>query len=163
MSRVIEKYFPGVATGKAWLFADCIRKSQREKYKYKPEVLLANGMCDRWSYHVAPVVITPSDTFVIDPATQKSAVRLNDWACSITPQNGTVFIVVKRPLYFIYPDDNDNYFEDEKVIWYEDNESLTDDNYSRSVDEMTRTSLGLVEPWKMRDRVEKIRKLIGLE
>lgn len=160
MGRVIEKHFAGVTVAKAWLFADCRRLSQREKYKYKAEVFLAGGNCDNWGYHVAPVIITPKDTFVIDPATQKTAVKLGDWARGITPQNGKAFLVVKHAGYFIYPDDKDDHFEDQKSVWGEENESLTDENYSRSIDEMTRTSLGLIEPWKMRERVEKIRHLL---
>jgi len=167
-ARAIEKHFegvaPGVTLGKAWLFADCRRSSQREKYRYKPEVYLENtGVCSLWGYHVAPIIITPTDSFVIDPATQKSAVTLSVWAGKLIPKHGEAFLVIKDKWYFIFPDDDNNLFEDEKSVWHDDNENLLDESFSRSIDEVVRASLGLAEPWKMRSRVVKIKKLIGIE
>ncbi len=168
-ARAIEKHFEGVTPGgitmsKVWLFADCRRKSQRQKYRYKPEVFLENtGICSSWGYHVAPVVITPADTFVIDPATQKSAVTLREWAGKLIPKNGEAFLVIKDKGYFIFPDDENDMFEDEKSVWHDDNENLLDENCSRSIDEVVRASLGLVEPWKMRSRVVKIKQLLGID
>jgi hypothetical protein len=148
-ARVIERSFPGVTVGKVWLFADSKRKSQYEIYRYKPLVYLENkSICRSWGYHVAPVIFTASDTFVIDPATQTNAVNIRKWAMNLIPSGSKGFIVVKDKRYFIYPDDEKNLFEDEKYVWT-DTESLLDDEYSRSIDEVVRASLGLVEPWKM--------------
>lgn len=164
MARAIENRFTGVTVGKAWLFADCKRKSQHDKYKYREEVYLENtGVCRSWGYHVAPVVITANDTFVIDPATQNSAVTLSDWAGKLVPKNGEGFVVIKRKGYFFFPVDDNNLFEDEQAVWYDAGENLLDESYSRSIDEVTRASLGLVEPWRMKDRVKKIKALLGLE
>jgi hypothetical protein len=163
-ARVIEKYFPDVTAGKAWLFADCKRGSQREKYRYKPEVYLEyNKECSSWGYHVAPIIITAADTFVIDPATQNSAVPLSQWAGRLVPKNGEGFLVIKRPEYFIYPDDNNNLFEDEKAVWDDAGENLLDESFSRSTDEVVRAALGLIEPWRMNERVRKIKLLIGTD
>lgn len=163
LSRVIEKEYPGLVTGKVWLIADFKRISKRAEYKYKPEVPLENpGKCTGWIYHVAPVVLCGADTFVIDPATQKKAVKLSEWAENIIPneKGAKGFLVIKRSEYFIYPDSDNNYFEDTKPVWAEEKEILTDADYSRSIDEMTRTKLGLVEPWRMQELVDKLKKLI---
>ena len=161
-ARVIERSFPGVSVGKAWLFADSKRKSQKDFYRYKPVVYLENkGVCRSWGYHVAPVIITPADTFVIDPATQTKAVKLGDWARNLIPAYGKGFVVIKERRYFIYPDDEQNLLEDEKSEWTDD-ESLLDEEYSRSIDEVVRASLGLVEPWKMNAKVKDIKSLIGI-
>jgi hypothetical protein len=163
LSRVIEKEFPQLVTGKVWLIADFKRVSKRDEYKYKPEIPLVNpGKCTRWIYHVAPVVLCGADTFVIDPATQKKAVKLDEWADDIVPNvtGAKGFLIIKRSEYFIYPDVERNYFEDTKLIWAEENEILTDVDYSRSIDEMTRTKLGLVEPWRMRELLDKLKKLV---
>jgi hypothetical protein len=163
-ARAIEKYYTGVTLGKAWLFADCKRQSQREKYRYKPEIYLENtGICNRWGYHVAPILTTPTDTFVIDPATQKSAVTLSTWANKLIPKHGEAFLVIKDKRYFIFPDDENGMFEDEKSIWYDSNENLLDESFSRSIDEVVRASLGLAEPWKMRSRIVKIKKLLDID
>jgi hypothetical protein len=163
LSRVIEKNFPGLVTGKVWLFPDFKRISKREEYKYKPEVPLVNpGKCTGWIYHVAPVVMCGADTFVIDPATQKKAVKLGEWAEKLVPSdiNAKGYLIIKRSEYFIYPDAENNYFEDTKPVWAEEDELLTDIDYSRSVDEMTRTKLGLVEPWRMLELSVKLRELV---
>lgn len=163
LSRVIEKEFPQLVTGKVWLLADFKRISKKYEYKYKPEIALVNpGKCTGWIYHVAPVILCGADTFVIDPATQKKAVKLSEWAENIIPDvtGAKGFLIIKRSEYFIYPDDKNNYFEDTKQIWTEEDEILTDADYSRSVDEMTRTKLGLVEPWRMQELAGKLRKLV---
>lgn len=160
--RVIENHFTGVTTGKAWLFADCKRKSQQEKYRTKQNVYLQNtGVCKLWGYHVAPIIISPGDTFVIDPATQKSAVKLSEWAYKLIPNNGEAYMIVKNKRYFIFPDGTGDLFEDEKSVWEEEKELLSDDEFSRSIDEVVRASLGLIEPWKMNERVEALKKLIN--
>jgi hypothetical protein len=162
LARALEKHFAGVRCGKVWLFADSKRKSQREKYRTKPEVWLTlpGTDCRAWGYHVAPVIVTALDTFVIDPATQSKAVTLREWARKIIPAGSEGFAVMKVSRYYIFPDDERDLFEDELAVWIDDNESLLDEEYSRSIDELVRASLGLVEPWKMRERAWKIKQLI---
>jgi hypothetical protein len=72
-------------------------------------------------------------------------------------------LVIKRPEYFIYPDDNNNLFEDEKAVWDDAGENLLDESFSRSTDEVVRAALGLIEPWRMNERVRKIKLLIGTD
>lgn len=161
ITRAIEKKFEGITTCKAWLFAAPKLSSKREYYRTKPEIWLQHkNICSKWGYHVAPAIITSGDTFVIDPATQKSAVRLTDWASGLVPPGGEALLVIKHSLYYIFPDDKYDLFEDEKAVWYDEDENLFDEHYSRSVDEMVRTSLGFIEPWKMNERAWKIKKLI---
>lgn len=161
LARAIEKNFPDALTAKVWLFADCKRSSMAAEYKYKQNVYLElNGRCSNWSYHVAPIVITGGDTFVIDPATQSSAVKLNVWAQNIIPKGGKGLIVIKSKEYFIYPEDGNNLFDDEKINWLDSEKNTTDDAFARSIDEMTRARLGLIEPWRMKYHVEKLKEMV---
>lgn len=179
IARAIEKKFEYITTGKAWLFAASNLSSKREYYRTHREVWLQHkNICEKWGYHVAPVIITESDTFVIDPATQNSPVKLTDWASALVPPDGEALLVIKQNIYYIFPDDNYDLFEDKKAAWYDEDEkikwfyedkiiirydeeeNLFDRHFSRSIDEMVRASLGFVEPWKMNERVKKIKKLI---
>lgn len=179
ITRAIEKKYEGITTGKAWLFAASKLSSKREYYRTHREVWLQHkNICEKWGYHVAPVIITASDTFVIDPATQNTPVKLRDWASALVPSDGEALLVIKQNIYYIFPDDNYDlfedkkavwydedekikwFYEDKKIIWYDEDENLLDKHYSRSIDEMVRTSLGFTEPWKMNERVKKIKKLI---
>lgn len=161
ISGVIEKNFPGIRTGKAWLIADCRRKSKISEYRYRENIYLEHtGKCKSWGYHVAPVIITGTDTFVIDPATQNQAAKINDWAYKLLPETGKAYLVIKDSRYFIFPDDTEDLFEDEKLNWLDDDEITTDEHYSRSIDEVVRVKMGLVEPWMMRYHVMKLEGLV---
>lgn len=161
ISRIIEKYFPHVSAGKVWLIADSKRSSAREKYRYKPVVMLrGSGACDSWIYHVAPVIISGTDTIVIDPATQSKPVTLAVWYGDIIQPGGTGFIVIKNPEWYIYPEDRDGYFLDEQHPWNESTESLHDAGYLRSIDETLRAKHGFFEPWKFKFYTQKLFELV---
>jgi hypothetical protein len=161
LARAIEKNFPDAFTSKVWLFADCKRSSKAAEYKYKPQVYLEfEGKCSSWSYHVAPIVISAGDTFVIDPATQSSIVKLSNWAMQIIPAGGKGLMVVKNKEYFIYPEDGSNFFDDEKSNWMDSEKITTDPAFARSIDEMTIARLGLIEPWQMKYHAEKLKEMV---
>lgn len=161
ITRIIEKYFPEVTPAKVWLIADCKRISKTEYYKYKPAVLLQSpGKCTNWVYHVAPVIITPTDTIVIDPSTQTKPVSLSKWAGDIIPQNGAGYVIIKNKQFYIYPQDNNDNLVDTLKVWNTDNKNLTDDKYLRSVDETLQAKHRLFEPWKFNYYVSELMKLL---
>lgn len=161
ITGIIENKFPGVTTGKAWLIADCKRKSKAPEYRYRENIYLEHtGRCKSWGYHVAPVIITPGDTFVIDPASQNGAANIKDWADRLIPEKGNAYLVIKNSRYFIFPDNMEDLFEDEKLNWLDDDELTTDEHYSRSIDEVVRAHMGLLEPWMMRYHAKKLKELI---
>lgn len=161
LAHIIEKRFANITVSKVWLFAGPKIKSRRSAYRTRPELWLQHkNICSGWGYHVAPVIVTSGDTLVIDPATQTRAVSLGEWASSLVPSGGEGLVVIKHRRFYIFPDNEKHYFEDEKILWT-DNESLLDESYSRSIDEMTRTSLGIAEPWQMRSRVKQLEELIN--
>lgn len=161
ISRLIEKYFPEVTPAKVWLVADCKRISKAEYYKYKPAVLLQSpGECTNWVYHVAPVIITPTDTIVIDPSTQSKPVSLSKWAGEIIPKNGAGYIIIKDKRYYIYPQNKDDLLLDTLSNWSVDNKDLTDDKYLRSVDETLQAKHRMYEPWRFNYYVSELMKLL---
>jgi len=161
ISRIIEKYFPHVSAGKVWLIADSKRSTMRETYRYKPVVMLrGNGSCDSWIYHVAPVIISGTDTIVIDPATQTKPVNLAAWYGDIIRPGGTGFIVIKKSEWYIYPEDREGYFLDELHPWSAAGEDLHDAAYLRSIDETLRAKHGFFEPWRFKFYTEKLFELV---
>lgn len=159
--RIIEKQFPGISVSKAWVIADCKRHSMKDIYRYKTEVFLSYpGKCSNWSYHVAPVIITETDTFIIDPATQKRAVKFNKWADDIIPENGKGFLIIKDDRYYIYPESSNDYFIDDIHYWDVYDHSITDDKYLRSVDETLMAKHRFYEPWKFNYYVSKLMELL---
>lgn len=161
LTGVLENKYKDIKTGKAWLFAFPKLSSKRELYRTKPVIWLRHkNICSEWGYHVAPVIITPGDTFVIDPSTQKKAVTLGKWAGSLVSNGGEALLVIKQNIYYIFPDDKYNLFEDEKDVWTDEKDNLYDEQYSRSIDEIVRAKMGLIEPWKMNELVKKIQKLL---
>jgi hypothetical protein len=161
LARAIEKRFPQAIVAKLWIVAECKTSSNREKYRTLEHKLLRyNDNCGSWVYHVAPVVITANDTIVIDPATQKSPVKVNKWVHSLIRAEATAVVVLKDKEYFIYPDDAYNLFEDKKTNWDDSDEPVKDKDYSRAIDEVTRAKLGLLEPWKMNEHIKKLKELI---
>ena len=162
ISRIIEKYFPHVAAGKVWLIADSKRSSAREMYRYKPVVMLrGSGTCNSWIYHVAPVIISGSDTIVIDPATQSKPVSLAAWYCDIIQPGGTGFIVIKNSEWYIYPEERDGYFLDELHPWSTAGEDLHDAAYLRSIEETLRAKHGFFEPWRFKFYTQKLFELVN--
>lgn len=161
ISRMIEKNYPEINVSKAWVIADCKRNSTKDIYRYKPEIFLGySGKCSNWSYHVAPVIITETDTFVIDPATQTEAVKFNKWAGDIIPLNGKGFLIIKDNRFYIYPESTNDYFVDNLHHWDENDRSLTDDKYLRSVDETLKAKHGFYEPWKFNYYISKLMELL---
>lgn len=161
VSRVIEKQFPDIVIAKVWLIADCKRSSQKDIYRYKPNVYLSHpGKCTNWSYHVAPIIITDADTFVIDPATQTIAVKLNEWAGDIIPADGKGFMIIKDERFYIYPQTENDLFLDDLQAWNKNDRALTDDKYLRSIDETFRAKHGFYEPWKLKYYVSKLMELL---
>lgn len=161
IARIIEKYFPEAIPAKVWLVADCKRNSKTEYYKYKPAVLLQSpGKCTNWAYHVAPVIITETDTIVIDPSTQQKPVSLSKWAGDIIPKNGVGFLIIKDKRYYIYPQNKDDKFLDSLQNWNVNNNIAVDDKYLRSVDETLRAKHKLYEPWKFNYYISELMKLL---
>ena len=161
ISRMIEKQYPEINIAKVWLIADCKRNSQKNKYRYKPNVYLHYpGKCVNWAYHVAPVIITALDTFVIDPATQIKPVSLKVWAENIIPGNGKAFVIIKDDRFYIYPQTENDLFEDDLAKWNEKSLKLTDDKYLRSIDETLQAKHGFYEPWKFNYYMSELIKLL---
>jgi hypothetical protein len=159
--RMIEKKFTGITIAKAWLIADSKRISQKETYRYKPVVYLSYpGKCQGWIYHVAPVIITAADTFVIDPATQTTSVKLNKWAGGIIPAGSKGYMIIKDDMFYFYPETANDMFDDESGIWDLNNSKLTDNKYLRSVDETLQAKHRLYEPWKFNYYVSELMKLL---
>lgn len=161
ISRLIEKFYPEITVSKLWVIADCKRESLKDAYRYKPEVYLGfKGKCSSWSYHVAPVIITETDTFIIDPATQTKPVKIGKWIDDIIPKNGKGFLVIKDNRFYIYPENTNDYFIDNLHRWDENDRSITDDKYLRSIDETLKAKHGLYEPWKFNYYVSKLMELL---
>lgn len=161
ISRMIEKKFTGITVAKVWLIADSKRSSQKETYRYKPVVYLSYpGKCKGWIYHVAPVIITASDTFVIDPATQTNAVKLNKWAGDVIPADSKGYIIIKDDMFYFYPETGNDMFDDETGLWDLRNSKLTDNKYLRSVDETLQAKHKVYEPWKFNYYVSELMKLL---
>jgi len=161
ITRIIEKYFPGVTPAKVWLIADCMRISTKEYYRYKPAILLHSpGKCTNWAYHVAPVIITTTDTIVIDPSTQSKPVSLSKWADAVIPQNGAGYMVIKDKRYYIYPQNKNDLMIDTLIVWDIENKNMTDAKYLRSIDETLRAKHTLYEPWKFNYYISELMNLL---
>jgi hypothetical protein len=161
LARALEKRFPAAKIAKLWLVAECKTSSHKDEYKYREHKLLRySDECNNWVYHVAPVVITAKDTLVVDPATQKGTVGVYRWMHDLIRIEGTAVALLKEKRFFIYPDDADDNFEDKKADWNDSDEPVTDDDYSRAIDEVTRAKLGFIEPWKMQEHVKKLKELV---
>lgn len=161
ISRLIEKNFPDISVSKAWMIADCKRESMKDVYKYQPEIFLGyTGKCSNWAYHVAPVIITGTDTFVIDPATQNKPVKFSKWAGDIIPINGKGFLIIKDDRFYIYPESANDYFIDNLHYWDENDRSITDDKYLRSIDETLQAKHGFYEPWKFKHYVSQLMDML---
>ena len=161
ITRIIEKYFPNVTPAKVWLIADCMRISTKEYYKYKPATLLHSpGKCTNWAYHVAPVIITATDTIIIDPSTQSGPVSLNKWAGDIIPNNGAGYLIIKDKQYYIYPQNKNDLMLDTLPNWNSENKNMTDAKYLRSIDETLQAKHRLYEPWKFNYYISELMKLL---
>ena len=165
VTAILESRYPELNTAKVWLFADFKRASQEEKYIYKRYVFLsAGGECNSWGYHVAPVVLIKNkssfDTLILDPSTQNKPVSLHKWAIDLTSQEGKTYLIIKDKRYYTYPDNSNKKFEDMKTEWVDDNKSLNDDDYSKSIGKILKSRHGLREHWLFRSEIKRIQELL---
>jgi len=165
IAAILESRYPELNTAKVWLFADFKRASQEENYKYKKYAYLSAGEeCSSWSYHVAPVVLIKNknsvDTLVLDPSTQSNPVSLQSWSLDLTPQEEKTFLIIKDKKYYKFPDNSAKKFEDMKSEWVDNNKSLKDDNYSKSIERILKSRYGLREHWLFSSEVRKIQELL---
>jgi hypothetical protein len=163
-SAILEKQFPGVHVSKAWLFADYKCSSKSALYGIKPKDHLSfNDDCNKWGYHVAPVVIMSNsagtDTIVIDPSTQSRAVSLIKWASDLLPRKSAAFLVIKNKIYRSFPDNEEGKFLDDIKEWSDD-ENLKDDDYSKSINNILLAYYGFWEPWTYRMHYNQIKDLL---
>lgn len=167
ITAIIEKKFI-LKLAKAWLFADFKRSSQTERYKLKPHIYLSdNDDCTKWGFHVAPIIIIIhdgiKDTMVIDPSTTDSAVSINSWALNIIQplKGGTGFLIIKDPMYYTYPEDDNGRFEDELKIWTDSrNKELFDADYLKSITRIIKARYRILEVSKTKDFENKIRGML---
>lgn len=165
ISAILESKFPEIKTAKVWLFADFKRASQEEKYRYKKYVFLSAGEeCSNWGYHVAPVILIKNinsiDTLVLDPSTQSKAVSMRRWALDLTLEGGKTYLILKDKKYYTFPDDRNKKFEDMKRKWADDDKSLRDDNYSKSIEKILRSKHVIREHWLFASENKMIRDLL---
>lgn len=168
MAAILENRFPSLKSAKVWLFADFKRASMEEKYKYKKNsYLVLNDDCSSWGYHVAPVVIIENkggaDTIVIDPTTQKTAVKLNKWAFRLIPDEGKALIAVKDKKYYLFPDNDSKKFEDMKKSWIDDDKSLLDDDYSKSIEKILISNRRIYDQGILMGEIKKLKKLLNVD
>lgn len=164
IAAIMEKQFPGVRIYKAWLFADYKRASKTGEYMSKtPNHLTFNDDCNKWGYHVAPVVIISdavrTDTMVLDPSTQSTAVSLKKWASDLLPQEDQALLVIKNKHYRSFPDNEEGKFLDDIKEWRDD-ENLTDDDFSKSINNILFAYYGFWEPWMYRIHYNQIKDLL---
>ena len=165
VTAILESRYPELNAAKVWLFADFKRASQEEKYRYKKYAYLSAGEeCSSWGYHVAPVVLIKNknsvDTLVLDPSTQNNPVSLQKWSLDLTPQEEKTYLIIKDKKYYKFPDNPGKKFEDLKTEWTDDNKSLIDDDYSKSIERLLKSRYGLREHWLFSSEVKKIQKLL---
>jgi hypothetical protein len=164
IAAILEKQFPGVSIYKAWLFADYKRSSKSDEYRTKPKNHLSfNDDCSKWGYHVAPMVIIKysavTDTIVLDPSTQPRAVSLNKWASDLLPQEDQALLIIKDKRYRSFPDNEEGKFLDDMKEWRDD-EDLTDNDFSKSINNILLAYYGFWEPWMYRIHYSRIRDLL---
>lgn len=163
-AAVLEKKFPGVKTAKAWIFADYKLASKEEIYKYKPYVHLTyEADCNKWGYHVAPLIIIEYDreidTIIIDHSTQKSPVKLNEWAENLVRNGGKGFIILKDKKYYSFPDNENKRFIDTSREWIDD-EPLYDVDYTKSLEKVLQARYGFWEPWTYRKHYNELKEML---
>jgi len=166
IAAILESRFPALNTAKAWLFADFKRASQERTYRYKKYVYLSAGnKCSSWGYHVAPVVLiknkNSADTLVLDPSTQSKPVSLRRWALNLTPESERTYLIIKEKKYFTFPDNTDKKFQDMKKEWLDDDKSLNDDDYSKSIEKILKSKHGIREHWLFSSEIKKIQDLLS--
>src|SRR4030095_4039003 len=120
MNFVISNRYPGIKTGKVWLFAGSKLSSKKDYYKtHQKKFLSYKGMCPSWGFHVAPVMIFENDTLVIDPSTQNGPVKISDWIKNISSSTES-FVIIKHSIYYSFPQDENRLFINE-AKWKEKN------------------------------------------
>lgn len=80
------------------------------------EYLSGINDCPHWGFHVAPVLLIGEDTNVIDPSTQNNAVKLDQWIKKIS-KNINSYVVFKKSIYYSYPENEYNLFDDKEEDW----------------------------------------------
>jgi len=167
ISAIIEKRFAGVKVAKVWMFANYKRTSMSEKYRFKENIYLSyDGECERWGYHVAPMIIffhsLGIDSIVIDPSTQDSPVPLSKWTASLLPRDEGVYLIVKDRKYFSFPDDENKRFEDMKEVWTDNvDKPLMDEDCSISIENIFSARNIIWDPWTYRHYINAIRNLLN--
>ncbi|RPI13473.1 MAG: hypothetical protein EHM58_18430 [Ignavibacteriae bacterium] len=166
MAAILEKNFPGVNTAKVWLFADYKRESQEDIYRYKSYIHLSSDAgCNKWGYHVAPILIIEQgnsiDTMVIDHSTQRKPEKLKEWAEKLVQKGSKGFIIIKDKKYYKFPDNENNRFIDTRKEWIDDKkEPLYDDNFSISLEKVLLARYGFWEPWTFRKHYKEFKELL---
>lgn len=165
ISAILEKQYPGLKLAKVWLFADFKRASKEEIYRLKKNSYLASsGECDSWGYHVAPAAIIlnkgKSDTIVLDPSTQKKPVNLRKWISNLLSGENTALLIIKNKKYYLFPDNESKKFEDLKSEWVDDDKSLYDEDYTKSIEKILMSNRMIREHWVFSSDIKKIQDLI---
>jgi hypothetical protein len=166
IAAILESRYPELNTAKVWLFADFKRASQEKKYRYKRYVFLSAGEeCSSWGYHVAPVVLIKNnnsvDTLVLDPSTQNKPVSLQKWTIELTLREEKTYLIIKDKKYYTFPDNQNKKFNDMKMKWVDDDKSLNDDDYSRSIKRILKSRHRIREHWLFRSEEKMIRNLLA--
>ncbi len=165
ISAILEKQFPGLKTAKAWLFADFKRASKEEIYRLrKTSFLTAGNECDSWGYHVAPLVLVSCgdkiDSVVLDPSTQNKPVSLHKWASGLVTRGSKALIIIKDKKYYLFPDNDSKKFEDTKKIWVDNDKSLYDEDFTKSIEKILISKRRIREPGVFGSDMKKIRDLL---
>lgn len=165
LSAILEKRFPALKLAKAWLFADFKRASKEEIYTLRSKPYLASGNdCISWGYHVAPVVIVSNgkgtDTIVLDPSTQNKPVSVRRWAATLIQKGGTALLIIKEKKYYLFPDNDSKKFEDMKQDWVDDDKTLYDDDYSKSIDKILMSNYKIREQGVLNWEIKKIEDML---
>lgn len=165
ISAILEKQFPSLKLAKVWLFADFKRASKEEIYRLKKNsYLTSSDECDSWGYHVAPCAIVVNgdriDTVVLDPSTQKKPVSLGKWVTGLIPRGEKGLLVIKDKKYYLFPDNVSKKFEDLKPQWADDDKSLYDEDYSKSIEKILMSKRMIREHWVFSSDVKKIQDLL---
>lgn len=165
ISAILEKQYPGLKLAKVWLFADFKRASKEEIYRLRKNNYLARkDECDSWGYHVAPIVIIVNgiriDTVVLDPSTQKKPVSISKWTESLLSGENTALLIIKDRKYYLFPDNDSKKFEDAKEVWADNDKSLLDEDYTKSIESILNSKHVIREHWVLSGDIKKIQGLL---
>ncbi len=75
--------------------------------------------------------------------------------------NGSkALLVVKDKKYYLFPDNDSKKFEDTKDVWVDDDKSLLDDDYTKSIEKILISNYKIREHGVYRAEIKKIRDLL---